>query len=249
MLQQTQAPRVVEPFGRWVGQFPDPSSCAQAGAAAALRAWDGLGYNRRALNLHRAAVAITESNSGRVPSERVSLERLPGVGPYTARAVMVFAFEADVGVVDINVARVLSRAVAGRSIGTKEAQELADGLVPTGDSWAYNQTMFDIGAMHCRTRDPKCTGCPLRSRCAWARDGWSQPDPADRGRGQSRFVGSDRQGRGRLVSALRERPLSHRELALSAGWPEDEERAMQVAEGLVRDGLAIWGPRRRLELP
>jgi len=121
MLQQTQARRVVGPFERWVAAFPDPPSCARAGPAAALRAWEGLGYNRRALNLHRAAVIITDSHDGRVPSELVDLEALPGVGSYTARAVLAFAFDAPVGAVDTNVARVLSRAVAGRRLAPKEA--------------------------------------------------------------------------------------------------------------------------------
>jgi A/G-specific adenine glycosylase len=249
MLQQTQAPRVVDAFGRWVGQFPDPPSCAQAGPAAVLRAWEGLGYNRRALNLHRAAVVITDEHGGRVPRERAALEALPGVGPYTARAVLAFAFDADVGVVDVNVARVLGRAVAGRRLAPREAQQLADRVVPSGRAWDYNQTMFDIGATYCRARDPRCGGCPLRRRCTWTLSGRTPPDPGDRGRRQSRFSGSDRQGRGRLVNALRRGPIPHAALATTAGWPDDEERVLLVAEGLVRDGLAVWSQSGGLQLP
>jgi A/G-specific adenine glycosylase len=249
MLQQTQASRVVGPFERWVDAFPDPPSCARAGPAAALRAWDGLGYNRRALNLHRAAVAITERHGGRVPSERAALEALPGVGPYTARAVMVFAFEAHVGVVDVNVARVLSRAVAGRRLGPQEAQALADRLVPSGRSWAYNQTLFDLGALHCRAGDPLCAGCPLRRDCAWRVAGHVSPDPGERPGRQSRFAGSDRQGRGRLVGALRRGPIEVSQLASVCGWSDDPARASRVAEGLIGEGLAAWRHDGLLGLP
>jgi A/G-specific adenine glycosylase len=249
MLQQTQASRVVAPFERWVAAFPDPATCAGAGPAAALRAWDGLGYNRRALNLHRAAVVITERHLGQVPSRLVELEALPGVGPYTARAVMVFAFDAPVGVVDTNVARVLSRAVAGRRLEPKESQDLADRLVPPAESWAYNQTLFDVGALHCRARNPECPTCPLQAVCRWVAEGSRAPDPAERVSRQSRFTGSDRQGRGRLMHALRHGSLELGELAVASGWADDPHRATRVAEGLVGDGLAAWGPDGRLELP
>ncbi|HXW38189.1 MAG TPA: A/G-specific adenine glycosylase, partial [Acidimicrobiales bacterium] len=207
MLQQTQAQRVVPHYLRWVAEFPDPPTCAGAGPAAALRAWAGLGYNTRALRLHRAAVTITESHGGVVPGELEALRALPGVGSYTARAVMAFAFGAPVAVVDTNVARVLGRAVAGRRLTPAECQRVADGLLPE-ESWAYNQTLFDIGATICRAQGPECGRCPLRGCCAWAAAGWPGPDPADRRRHQSRFEGSDRQGRGRLMHALRRGPVS-----------------------------------------
>jgi A/G-specific adenine glycosylase len=249
MLQQTQAARVVAPFERWVASFPDAPTCARAGPAAALRAWEGLGYNRRALNLQRAAVVITDRYEGVVPSRLADLQALPGVGPYTARAVMVFAFEAPVGVVDTNVARVLSRAVAGRRLEPKAAQVLADRLVPPAHSWAYHQTLFDVGAMHCRARNPDCVTCPLRALCAWVASDRASPDPAERTGRQSRFAGSDRQGRGRLVDALRDGSLAPGQLANASGWDHDPRRARRVAETLVADGLAVWTSDDRLELP
>ena len=248
MLQQTQAERVVGPFLRWIAAFPDAASCARAGPAAALTAWHGLGYNRRALNLHRAAVVITETHGGLVPSDQEALRALPGVGPYTARAVMVFAFEAPLGVVDTNVGRVLSR-VSGRRLSAGPAQALADSLVPRSHSWAYNQALFDIGAAHCRARRPACQSCPLRPRCAWAGAGHPGPDPGARPSRQSPFAGSDRQGRGRLVAALRRGPLGTDDLATGAGWPEDPGRAGRVAEGLVAEGLARRTPDGGLRLP
>ncbi len=248
MLQQTQATRVVTPFVRWVAEFPDAPSCARAGPAAAIAAWRGLGYNRRALNLHRSAAMVTEDLGGQVPSGQEALRRLPGVGPYTARAVMAFAFGAPVGVVDTNVARVLCR-VSGRPCGRSDAQVLADRLVPAAESWAYNQTLFDIGAVHCKARGPHCEDCPLRGRCAWAASGWGTPDPAAKPAGGTSFAGSDREGRGRIVAALLGGPLVVEDLARVTGWNGEGERVARVVESLVADGLAVRAPDGRLCLP
>lgn len=249
MLQQTQAGRVVQPYQAFVDRFPTPEACADAGAAAVVRAWSGLGYNRRAVNLHRAARTIVERHGGAVPAEFQSLRELPGVGEYTARAVLAFAFEAPVGLVDTNVVRVLARAVAARPLAPAEAQALADRLVPAGDAWRYNQALFDLGAQVCTARRPKCTACPLRRRCRWARSGagigtrsggGDLEDPAATERRQGTFAGSDRQGRGRMVAALRRAPIPVSELAQVAGWPEDSARALRAADSLVADGLARW---------
>ena len=242
MLQQTQVARVAPRYAAFLEDFPTPAACAGAPVAAVVRAWEGLGYNRRAVNLHRAATRIVEDHGGDVPDGLEDLLELPGVGPYTARAVLAFAFEADHGVLDTNAARVLARAVAGRRLGRVEAQAMADELVPTGDAWAWNQAVLDLGAGVCTKRFPSCDGCGVRSHCAWARRGFPAPDPADGSAGtsgtQSRFDGSDRQGRGRIVDALRTGPVPVDRLADAAGWPDDPERARRVVDGLVADGLA-----------
>lgn len=244
MLQQTQAPRVIEPYGRFLRRFPTPAACAAAGPAEVVRAWEGLGYNRRALNLHRSAVSICERHGGEVPGDLELLLALPGIGPYTARAVLTFAFEAPVGVVDTNVARVLARAVTGQPLAAREAQRLADSLVPEGHAWAWNQALFDLGVAHCRAREPRCSGCALRPHCVWAAAGLPAPDPALGSAGvpgrQSAFAGSDRQGRGRLVSRLRRSDVAVGDLAEAAGWPDDAERAGRIAAVLVREGFARW---------
>ena len=243
MLQQTQAPRVVAPFRRFVERFPTPAACAAAGTAEVVRAWAGLGYNRRAVNLHRTAVTIVERHAGRVPDALDALLALPGVGPYTARAVLAFAHGHSIGVVDTNVKRVLSRAVAGRSLTAGEAQRLADRLVPPASAWRFNQALLDLGACCCTARSPRCTACPLASRCRWAGTVAAArgDDPAAAGRRrQGAFAGSDRQGRGRLVGALRVGAVPAGHVALVAGWPTDERRAMRVAEALVDEGLARW---------
>jgi A/G-specific adenine glycosylase len=252
MLQQTQVSRVLEPYRRFISRFPSAPACAEAPLADVVVAWRGLGYNRRAVRLHQVAQLVVERHGGNVPGELGALRALPGVGPYTARAVLAFAYEADTGVVDTNVARVLSRAVAGEPLAVGPAQTLADALVPPGRSWVFNQALFDLGARHCHARAPECGDCPLRSRCRWARGGWLAPDPARHSAGtskpQSRFEGSDRQGRGRLIDALRRSPVKRGELAGAAGWPEDPDRARRVAEGLVSDGLARWEVRGELAL-
>jgi len=242
MLQQTQVSRVAERFGAFLDRFPTPAACASAGAGEVVKAWAGLGYNRRAMALHRLATAIVTEHGGRVPDRLESLLALPGVGPYTARAVLAFAFEAPVGVVEVNTGRVLARAFAGAPLGRATAQELADSAVPEGEGWAWSSAMVDLGALVCRRRAPSCEACPIEAACAWAAAGRAPPDPATGTAGerrrQSRFEGSDRQGRGRLVDALRHGPVALDTLAVACGWPDDADRARRVGEGLVADGLA-----------
>jgi len=249
MLQQTQAQRVVAPYVAFLARFPTAPACARAGPGAVLDAWAGLGYNRRVRSLHGAACAIVDRYEGTVPSELADLRSLPGVGAYTARAVRVFAFEHDEAVVDVNVARVLSRAVAGEPLSLRGAQTLADELVPSGRAWDWNQALIEVGAAVCSARAPACGRCPLSRRCVWANAAAGTPDPAPAGSRQTRFEGSDRQGRGRLVDALRGGPVPPGRLGAACGWPEDPERARRVAEGLVAEGLARRARGSILVLP
>jgi A/G-specific adenine glycosylase len=244
MLQQTQVVRVVPKYHEFLAEFPTPASCAAAPAGDVVTRWAGLGYNRRALNLHRCAVALVEQHRGRVPADLGALLALPGIGPYTARAVLVFAFEHDEAIVDTNVARLYAR-WHGRSLTAREVQGLADRSVPAGRAWPWSQGLLDLGATVCAKRAPACDRCPARSWCAWHARGCSDPDPAEGSAGvsgrQSRFEGSDRQGRGQLVDALRaHKSVDSADLARLAGWPDDVARARRVADALVRDGLAVW---------
>ncbi len=245
MLQQTQVDRVVPHYERFAAAFPTPEACAAAGPAAVVRLWSGLGYNRRALNLHRAAAAVVADHGGVVPHEDAALRLLPGVGPYTARAVRTFAYGDDVAAVDTNGVRVLARSVAGAPLTLRQATALGDQLVPAGASWEFNQAMFDLGATVCTAARPDCTHCPLRRQCTWRRQG-SDAHGADpwrlspTARPQSTFTGSDRQGRGRLLDALRRRAVRESDLAGACGWPEDPARAERVAAALVAEGFAGW---------
>jgi A/G-specific adenine glycosylase len=247
MLQQTQVARVLTRYHAFLSRFPTPAACAAAPAGEVLRAWAGLGYNRRALNLHAAARAIVHHHGGALPDDLAALQALPGVGPYTARAILVFAFERDHGLLETNTARVLARAVAGKSLGRGEAQSLADAVTPAGQGWAWNQAMIDLGATVCVKRAPRCGDCPIAAVCTWHGAGEPQPDPAQGSAGtsgtQSPFAGSDREGRGRLVDSLRRAPVRLDGLATAAGWPDDPHRARRIADDLVAEGLArVDGP-------
>ncbi len=262
MLQQTQVSRVIPRYHRFLARFPTVEACAGATAGEVIEEWHGLGYNRRALNLWRAAQSIATRFDGHLPRALGELLALPGVGAYTARAVSAFAFEDHVGVLDTNVARVLAR-TEGRPLNRAEAQHLADQALPAGQAWVWNQALMDLGSLQCQSREPHCGSCPVRSWCAWSltrterpdlprgsgdpastarQEGQSQGDPARGsagvGGGQSRFAGSDRQGRGKLVAALRSGPVSATELARVMGWPDDPERALRVALTVLTDGLA-----------
>jgi A/G-specific adenine glycosylase len=235
MLQQTQASRVVPKWQAFLAAYPSPESCAAASLGDVLRLWQGLGYPRRARNLHAAAVQI--ATMGEFPSTLEALLELPGVGQYTARAVLAFAFEADAAVVDTNIARVLAR-VGGTRLTPHEAQAAADATLPPGDSWAWNQCLMDLGAVLCRPTSPQCEACPLQARCAWRGSG---DDPAVGSAGvssrQGRFDGSDRQARGRLMKALVAGPVRRDRLAEVMGC--DVARADRLAANLQSEGLLV----------
>ncbi len=232
MLQQTSVHRVLGKWEPFIEQFPTALDCASAELGDVLRLWQGLGYPRRARNLHLAARAVVADFDGRVPGSIDELMTLPGVGPYTARAVVAFAFEGDEAVVDTNVVRVLRR-VTGRPLSLREAQDLADTLLPEGEAWLWNQAIMDLGATVCRVR-PDCYECPLDRSCRWRGTG---PDPAA-ALGSSRqapFEGSDRQARGRLMKALVDRDVGLDDVAGIMERPI--EAATKMALDLVEEGL------------
>jgi A/G-specific adenine glycosylase len=253
MLQQTQVSRVVPRFRRFLDEFPTATACAAADVGDVVRAWAGLGYNRRAVHLHRCATAVVERHGGDLPDDLDALLALPGIGPYTARAVLVFAYERDLGLVDTNAGRFVARALAGRRLSPADAQAAADASVPAGQGWAWGQAVFDLGAAVCTRRAPRCDACPVERWCAWRRAGDDVADPIVRSAGvsggQSRFEGSDRQGRGRLVDAMRDGPVAPGDIAAACGWPDDIARAVRVVEGLVGDGLAVLADDGSVHLP
>jgi A/G-specific adenine glycosylase len=264
MAQQTGVDRVIPYWHAFLTRFPTPEVCAGAPVGDVVRLWSGLGYNRRAVNLHGCARTVVERHAGTLPDRLDDLLALPGVGPYTARAVLAFAYERPVGVVDTNVGRVLAR-WEGRPLRPAEAQALADALAEaagrtavddrsgarpgaSGDdgsgrrTWVWNQAAMELGGTVCRRRRPDCRACPVRSWCGWAAAGLTPPDPADGSAGvstgQPRFEGSDRQGRGRLVEALCRGPVPAADAAGVMGWPADPARADRVVVDMLADGLA-----------
>jgi A/G-specific adenine glycosylase len=214
MLQQTQVARVVPRYLEWLERWPTVDALAAASPADVIWAWSGLGYNRRAVNLHRCARAVAAR--GGFPRDPADLETLPGIGPYTAAAVACFAFGAQIPAPDTNAKRVLERAFPG-----------LDARPPPGRAYEWNQALFDVGREICIARAPRCGICPLAPGCP-SRGRTYAPL-----RRQSRFEGSFRQRRARLL----------REIAAAGGLPEHECDA-EALVSLVRDGLAEVGDGR-----
>lgn len=237
MLQQTSTARVREPWRRFLERFATPSACADAPLADVVTSWRGLGYPRRAKALHDAARIMRDEFAGAVPDTVAQLRRLPGVGPYTASAVASFAFARRVAVLDTNVARVVSRAVANRSLSLAEAREAATALLPARAAARHNQAVMDLGAQFCRAR-PRCGDCPLARVCRWRREGGADPAPTSGGvsRPQAPFAGSDRELRGRVLAAVGDAPRTPGTLRRLLG-AQDPARVDAAVEGLVRDGL------------
>lgn len=233
MLQQTQVARVIPKWQAFLAAYPTPADCAGAALADVLRHWHGLGYPRRARNLHRAAGMVCELGS--FPDTLDGLLALPGVGTYTARAVMAFAFERPAAVVDTNIARVHAR-LAGRSLTAREVQAAADEALGDRPPWLWNQCLMDLGAALCRPLNPSCAECPALPACAWGGGG---PDPAvgsaGVSRAQARFDGSDRQARGALMAALQHGDVA--EADVGAVMRRPPARAMTLLDQLQREGL------------
>ncbi|WP_354479469.1 A/G-specific adenine glycosylase [Marisediminicola sp. UYEF4] len=243
MLQQTPVVRVIPRLGEWLDRWPTPSALAAVPPGDAVRAWASLGYPRRALNLHACAVAIDDLHGGVVPEDVDELLALPGVGPYTARAVAVFAYGHRHPVVDTNVRRVLARAVDGQGEpappSTRRDLAAMDALLPAplADALVFNAAAMELGATVCTARAPKCDDCPIRDACAWRADGYP-PYLGARKAVQKRFEGSDRQVRGRILAELRAAGVPVPAGELTAAWPDDAQRSRAIA-GLLSDGLAV----------
>jgi A/G-specific adenine glycosylase len=208
MLQQTQVSRVVPRYLAWLERWPTVEALAAARPADVITEWAGMGYNRRAVFLHRCAIAVTEM--GGFPREPEELRRLPGVGPYTAAAIACFAFDAQVAAPDTNAKRVLERAFGD-----------ADLAPPPGLAYEWNQALFDLGREVCIARRPRCEVCPLADGCP------SRGHTYAPLRKQSRFEGSFRQRRAELLRAI-----------AAAGSLPDADADAEALVSLVRDGLA-----------
>jgi A/G-specific adenine glycosylase len=217
MAQQTQVARAAEHWGAFVERFPSFEALAEATPADVVGAWRGLGYNRRALNLRRSARVVVADHGGRLPDEIATLERLPGVGPYTARAVAATAFGVAVGAVDTNVRRVLGRLLGGQAVpGPRLLQSTADALVAPADPAGWTHAVMDLGATICTPRTPRCQECPLMNWCRFAAERGSstsssvarpaearRPATAPR-RSSVAFNSTTRWLRGRIIDVLRD---------------------------------------------
>lgn len=241
MLQQTPVARVIPHLEAWLGRWPTPADLAAAGPAEAVTQWANLGYPRRALWLHRAAVEIRDRHDGIVPRDVDALLALTGIGDYTARAVAVFAYGDRHPVVDTNTRRVLARVVdgaaqpgpPGKADLARMAAELPDDI---DEAAIVNAAAMELGAIVCTARAPRCDVCPLAAQCAWRAAGY--PASEDRRRRQAKYEGSDRQARGAVLKVLRDAapapvPLDD----VIPDWPDAGQRDRAI-DSLIADGLA-----------
>jgi len=253
MLQQTPVARVIPRLEEWLERWPTPADLAAVPSGEAVRAWNRLGYPRRALNLHAAAVAITERHGGVVPQDVDELLALPGIGDYTARAVAVFAYGRRHPVVDTNVRRVLARAVDGQAEpgkpSTKRDLAAMEAQLPPGlaDARLANAAIMELGAVVCSARSPRCEECPIASVCAWRTAGYPRYD-GPRATTQKKFEGSDRQVRGLILAELRASDVPVTQQEVDAVWPDDVQRTRSLV-GLIADGLVTGSPEAGWQLP
>jgi len=260
MLQQPQVERVVPIFEAFVGTWPTFAVLASASQADVVRAWRGLGYNSRAVRLHKLAIAVVERYGGEIPADEATLRTMPGIGPYTARAIAAFAFDADVAAVDTNVRRIVHRTQLGLEwpprVGAAELDALAARLVPGGGGFAFNSALMDLGSTLCSARAPKCLICPLRDACvaapvdaatlaALAARHAPRRTPQER----LRFAETTRYVRGRVIDRLRALPpgdgISLLDLHgdLVAVLPHHDAASVEaVVAALQRDGVVEGAP-------
>lgn len=253
MLQQTPVVRVEPVWRQWMSRWPSPAGLAASTTGDAIREWGRLGYPRRALRLHAAAVAIVERHDGEVPDTEEELLALPGVGTYTAAAVSAFAFGRPTTVIDTNVRRVLARMVDGAAQAAPSLNraeiDLAAAMLPEDEGVArtWNAAVMEVGALVCSARSPRCEDCPVGDLCAWVQAG----RPAYEGpvrRGQS-WLGTDRQCRGAILSVLREAKGSITAAQVRAAWSDGDAQRDRCLDSLVADGLVEPLSRNRFRLP
>ncbi|MFC7407051.1 A/G-specific adenine glycosylase [Georgenia alba] len=252
MLQQTPVSRVEPAWRAWLARWPTPADLAAAPTAEVLRAWDRLGYPRRALRLRECAAVIRDRHGGRVPQSEEELRELPGIGTYTAAAVAAFAYGRRAVVLDTNVRRVLGRALAGQALPPpalgRDERDRAAAYLPAdaARSVRWNVGVMELGALVCTARAPRCEACPLRGSCAWLRAG-RPADPHAATRRRQAWHGTDRQARGRIMAVLRARDGWHAEadlLRAGAGGADpaaltDPTQPARALASLVSDGLAV----------
>lgn len=245
MLQQTPVARVVPAWIEWCERWPEAKNVAAASLGDVLQQWGRLGYPRRAKHLHQLAQIIASDYGGQPPADVDTLESLPGIGPYTARAIACFAYDQPVPVVDTNVKRVVARAVHGTEgaghWSTREGLVLVDQAVghqmSDADYCLSQRALMELGALVCTARSPRCDACPLQAHCQWRLEGYPS-SPSTRPRKQPKYEGSDRYVRGIILAALRDEPSPIDKEDVASLWAlrGQFERAL---ESLVSDGLVL----------
>lgn len=242
MLQQTPVVRVLPAYDAWTARWPRPADLAAEPSGEAIRAWGRLGYPRRAIRLHAAARVIRDEHRGEVPDTFEQLRALPGVGDYTASAVLAFAFGRRRPVLDTNVRRVLSRLVAGVELPppalTVAERTVATDLLPDDEATAatWSVALMELGALVCTAATPLCDRCPVRDACSWRAAG--HPAYAGPPRRIQAWSGTDRQCRGRLMAIVRDTAGPVSASRMTQAWIDDSQRR-RCLESLIDDGLLV----------
>lgn len=247
MSQQTPVSRVAQPWAEWMERWPTPADLADARPADVIRAWGSLGYPRRALRLRDCAQALASQHGGQVPDTEDELLKLPGIGPYTAAAVLAFGCGKRALVLDTNIRRVLAR-LSGEALPrpslTHAERQRAEAFLPsdTETSVAYNAAIMELGALVCTAKNPSCDRCPLAGRCQWRQAGYPADEHVNKRKTQS-WEGTLRQARGRVLKALRDHdgPRPRTDF-------DDIPRSEEAIESLLTDEL-IAGDADRIGLP
>jgi A/G-specific adenine glycosylase len=234
MLQQTQVSRVLPAYTAFLRRFPTLAALSEAALGDVLRAWSGLGYNRRARDLHR----IARLHPRELPATREGLDALPGVGAYTAGAVSCFSRGESVAFADTNVRRVLGRALLGRTATEREAVALDERLMPRTGADRWHHALMDLGATVCASRMPRCGECPLAAGCRYRHSPQDEPPR----RRAAAYATSDRRIRGEIVSRLRDTgdgtTLAHLQAAIG------DARVARLVGALEQDGIVVRRGRR-----
>jgi A/G-specific adenine glycosylase len=236
MLQQTPVNRVLPIWIEWMERWPTPKDLAGAKKSDLLKAWGRLGYPRRALRLHEAAKVIAKKFDNQVPQSLEELRALPGIGEYTAAAIMAFAHKKKSLVLDVNIRRLFSRVLDGEEfpplhITNTERQSRTELIPKNAHTWAA--ATMELGALICTATKPKCEICPLANSCLWRAK--SYPASTNQKKKSQKWHGTDRQCRGTIVEHLRNHPRATKQ-SLSKIWSDNSQFEKCLAS-LVRDGL------------
>ncbi|GAB3647681.1 HhH-GPD family protein [Glycomyces tarimensis] len=249
MSQQTQVARVAPVWEAWMARWPTPADLAEAPTAEVLRAWGRMGYPRRALRLQECARIVAERHDGEVPADPAELEKLPGIGVYTAAAVAVFHYGRRHPVVDTNVRRVVARLGGEADAGTattKADLAAAEALLPVEARTAarVSLALMELGALVCTARKPECGECPVSDACGFS----GQEVPAGPSRKPQRYKGTNRHVRGEVMKVLREADGPVEKDRIDAIWPDRRMLEEAVAQ-LITEGLVGTDENGRFELP
>jgi len=248
MLQQTPVVRVLPVYTEWMKRWPTPRDMAKASGGDVITAWGRLGYPRRALRLLECAKVISSDYNNRIPETEMELRKLPGIGEYTAAAIVAFAFKERSLVLDINIRRLFARAIDGvevptTSINKSERKDRA-ALIPTRNPHLWAAATMELGALICTAAKPKCELCPIANHCRWRSLDYPKSDAPKR---TQSWNGTDRQCRGVVVQALREnKTLSKKELSKLWSMQPQFEKALVSLE---KDGLITSPKKNYYSLP